>query len=171
MSKQRLYLFVGYPGAGKTTVSRIIQAKTGAVHLWADHERQTMFGKAKLSDNETTQLYDHLNDMTDTLLGEGKNVIFDTNFNFYKDREYLRQLAAKHGAEIVLVWLQTPIDIARERATQQADGRDTRVWGNMPLDDFARISDNLQAPIDSERPIILDGSHLNEQIVSSKLTL
>ena len=166
---QRLYLFVGYPGAGKTTISRVIEARTGAVHLWADKERQAMFGKARLSDDETTQLYNQLNTMTDELLAEGKSVIFDTNFNFAKDRDYLRQLASKHRAETVLIWLQTPIDIAKSRATEDAEGKDTRVWGNMPLDDFARISNNLQPPTDDEQPVIFDGLHLDEQTIVERL--
>lgn len=68
MSKQRLYLFVGYPGAGKTTIAKIIAESTGAVHIWADKERQEMFGKANLTATETSQLYERLNQETDQLL-------------------------------------------------------------------------------------------------------
>ena len=77
MTKPQLYLLVGYPGAGKTTVARIIAETTDAVHLWADRERLKMFGTPRHSAAENTRLYAYLNKLTEQLLGEGKSVIFD----------------------------------------------------------------------------------------------
>src|SRR5579875_2886454 len=104
MQRPKLYLFVGYPGAGKTTVARLIAAKTGAVHLWADQERQVMFGKPELSSEEISDFYKTLNQRTGDLLASGQSVIFDTNFNYRRDRDYLRQLAADQGADTVIIW-------------------------------------------------------------------
>ncbi|HSW66441.1 MAG TPA: AAA family ATPase [Bacillota bacterium] len=166
-----LYLMVGYPGAGKTTVSRYIQELTGAEHLWADHERNTMFQNPSHDHQENIELYTELNRRARDLLHEGKSVIFDTNFNFYKDRKRLRIMAAKEDADSVVVWVNTPIDVARERATQQAEGQETRVWGNMPLHRFERISQSLQPPEPAEQPITLDGRGLSREAVELALKL
>lgn len=162
MAKPVLYLMVGYPGAGKTTVSRLIAAQTGAVHLWADHERHEMFGQPTHSHQESLKLYDELNRRADRLLAEGHSVIFDTNFNFYKDRQHLRDIAAKHGGRTCVVWLTTPKDIAKRRAVEESHGQHTRLYGNMPAADFDRLADHLQPPREDEKVIKIDGTKLDE---------
>lgn len=167
-----LFLMVGYPGAGKTTTSRIIHKLTGAVHLWADHERSKMFKNPTHSHEENLKLYDALNKRTQELLHEGKSVIFDTNFNFYKDRERLRKIAAKEGAKTVLVWMTTPKDVARERAVNHPlTGEHHRVFGNMTLADFERIAGNLEEPRPEEHPIKLKGIGLTEEAIARALDL
>jgi predicted kinase len=165
MDTLTLYLMLGYPGAGKTTTSKILHKLTGAEHLWADHERKKMFSTPQHTHSENIKLYEQLNQVTDNLLAEGKSVIFDTNFNFYKDREKLRQIGAKHGAHTVVVWVTAPKDIARERATKDANKQETRVLGDMPVEHFERISRNLQEPRDGEDVIHLDGTHIDEATV------
>ena len=59
--KPTLYLLIGYPGAGKTTVAGIISEQKGAVHLMADAERHKRFPNPTHSAEESLQLYDELN--------------------------------------------------------------------------------------------------------------
>ena len=87
-----LYLFVGYPGSGKTTAANIICKLTGAEHIWADRERQKMFGRPTHSPQESAALYHRLNERTRQLLLQDKSVVFDTNFNYRRDRDHLRGL-------------------------------------------------------------------------------
>ena len=134
---------LGYPGAGKTTTAKIIHKLTGATHLWADHERRKLFRSPSYSHQENVKLYAQLNQKTAQLLSRGDSVIFDTNFNFYKDRQKLRLLAADHGAKTILLWVTTPKDIARARATNNAHSQATRLLGNMPIEAFERMSSNL----------------------------
>ncbi len=169
MSKPTLYLMVGYPGSGKTTASKTIHALTGAEHIWADHERKQMFGTPTHTHAENLKLYDHLNMVADQLLGEGKSVIYDTNFNFYKDREKLRTIAAKHNADTIVIWVMTPKDLARQRATQDAHKQTTRVLGDMPVEQFERITGNLEMPRSSEHALRIDGTHMDKAMVAHLL--
>lgn len=161
MSRPTLYLLLGYPGAGKTTVSRELARLTGAVHLWADHERHIMFQEPTHSKLESKELYAQLNLQTEKLLRSGHSVIFDTNFNYYKDREHLRRLAEKLGAQTVLLWLSTPKDIAEHRAVHDSRDKTTRIWGNMTHEDFHRIASHLEPPRASENAQKIDGTNFN----------
>jgi len=169
MHKPTLFLMLGFPGAGKTTVSKLIEEQTGAVHLWADHERRQRFGQPTHSHEENIKLYDELNNITDSLLAAGKSVIFDTNFNFYKDREHLREIAVKHGAQTILIWVRTPKELARERATKDAHLQHTRVLGNMQMEHFERISGNLEPPREGEHVVEFDGTHVTPAMVADVL--
>jgi predicted kinase len=169
--KPTLYLFVGYPGSGKTTIAKMIADATDGVHLWADFERHIMFGTPTHSRSESRELYDHLNQVADEVLAQGRCVIFDTNFNFRRDRDHMRKIAAKHGANVKVVWVTTPRDVARHRATEDSEGKPTRIWGNMLLPDFNRLSDNLQKPDDDEDVIRIDGSSTDPESIKQRLGL
>ena len=155
-----LYLFVGYPGAGKTTVARIIEEATGAAHLWADNVRWEMFKEPQHSAQESRELYEHLNDQTAQLLRAGKSVIFDTNFNFRADRDYLRHIAEENDAKTVLIWLTTPVEIAHERASHSDTTRNGYTV-NMTHQMFENIVCKLEAPTKDENPIKFDGTKLD----------
>lgn len=156
-----LYILVGYPGAGKTTLAKLIHEQTGAVHIWADHERHKLFKPVTYSHDESQQLYRKLNEECKTYLTEGMSVIFDTNFNFYSDRQHLRQIADEHKAELKLIWVTTAPELAKQRAVTESEANHTRIWGNMKDVDFDRISGHLEPPTDAEHPIKIDGSNLN----------
>lgn len=162
---------VGYPGSGKTTTAHLICAATGAAHLWADHERKVLFGTPTHSKKESRQLYDILNKEAEELLAAGKSVVYDTNFNFYDDREKMRQLAARKGAELCLIWVQTPKNIAFARASIDTHKQPTRVLGDIPKAEFDRMARNLQPPREEENPIIIDGTRISENYVRDKLGL
>jgi predicted kinase len=160
MNQSTLYLMVGYPGAGKTTVAKWIAKETGAVHLWADVERHKMFDKPDHSENESRRLYDELNRCVETLLASGKSVVFDTSFNHYHDRQLLRGVATRHGAATVVVWVATPAGMARERAVQANVVRNGYDF-TMTAEQFGAIADKLEPPREDEKVIKINGTKLD----------
>jgi len=160
---------VGYPGSGKTTVSRMICDMTGAVHLWADHIRNQRFPNPTHSHEENLALYGALNQEAEDLLAAGNSVVYDTNFNFYKDRKKLKIIAAKAGARTVVIWMTTPKAVAKERATQHGGAGGTRVWAAMPEDRFEQIASHLEPPTPDEQPICFNGTTLGAETVATVL--
>lgn len=166
-----LYLMLGYPGAGKTTAARIISDLTGAEHIWADHERNKMFGRPTHAEHESRELYNRLNRETERMLASGRSVIFDTSFNYVKDRDYMRNIAAKYRAELVILWVETPKELAKARALSHEHASNNHYHETMSPDQFARITGNLEAPRTHEQALILDGTQLSARYVGEKLGL
>lgn len=164
-----LYLMLGYPGAGKTTTAKMIHKLSGAVHLWADQERHKRFQKPTYSQAENDQLYDQMNQEAGELLAAGKSVIFDTNFNYYADRQHLRQIAQTAGATTQLIWVTVPPELAHERATADIHKQDNGFSVNMSDDHFNRLTSSLEPPQNGETYIEIDGTQVTPAYVASKL--
>lgn len=159
-TEQRLYLLIGYPGAGKSTAGNIIAEHTGAIHLIADFERHKMFPDPQHTEEESLELYNALNQKTDELLSQGKSVVFDTNFNFRHDREALRQIANKYSVETLIIWVQVDKHLAKERAVGTHETRNgyTTV---MSEERFNKIVSKLEPPAEDEKFIKIDGTKID----------
>ena len=169
MKEPALFLMLGYPGAGKTTTSKLIAKLTGAKHLWADHERRAMFVDPTHSKTESDQLYAQLNKQTEELLSQGHSVVFDTSFNHFADREYLRRIAAKHNARVLLIWLDTSLATAKSRAVDKSHAEHNKYSQSMSDEEFNRIARHLEPPRPQESAIEFDGNQISEQTVEAML--
>jgi predicted kinase len=170
MSQPVLYIFVGYPGAGKTTAAQLLEQITGAEHVWVDRERQHKYGKI-YDRAHSEELYTGLNSYAAELLKQGKSVIYDTNFSFYKDRQIMRDLAASQNAQIVLIWLCTPKELAAKRIANEHAHAQTRQYINMTAADFERVAQNLEVPQPNEQAIRINGIDLTETVMKQALGL
>lgn len=169
MIKPKLYLFIGAPGAGKTYIARAIAKATGAKHIWADFERHKLFRQPTHSKQESDQLYEQLNQAAQYLLAEGKSVIYDTNFNYYEDRQKLREIAGLHNAETVLIWVTTPMGVARDRAVCDHETRNGYLM-SMSNEQFDAIVSKLEVPKKDEKVIKINGAKFDSQDVMTLLS-
>jgi predicted kinase len=169
MNSPVLFLMLGYPGSGKTTASRFIHKLTGAEHLWADKIRNELYPHPTHSHHENLELYEYLNQITDGLLAGGKSVIFDTGFNFYKDREHLRHIANKHNVPVLLIWVRTDKELAKKRATHEDHSARNTYPHVMPVDRFERISGDFEEPKSDEEYVALDGTQISLEYIKNSL--
>jgi predicted kinase len=166
-----LYLFVGHPGSGKTTAANLICELTGAEHIWADHERQKMFGRPTHSPEESAQLYRYLNQRTRDLLATDHDVVFDTNFNYRADREHLKNIATSVGAKTAIIQMTTPEALARERALIGSHATRNRMHETMSEETFDRIVHHREPLTNEDTPILLKGEDLTRESVKKALGL
>lgn len=169
MHTPTLYLMMGYPGAGKTTVAALIAELTGATHIWTDRVRVNEFQGPHYTDEENQALYAELNAKAARMLKGGKSVVFDATFNLRKDREKLCNIARENGADCLTVFVQTPLSVAKDRATHNAKSQPTRLLGDMPPDLFERIANHLEPPTDQERFVTIHGKGVTSEVVRDAL--
>jgi predicted kinase len=166
-----LYLLVGPPGSGKTTAASIIAEASGAEHIWVDHERAAMFDRPTHSQAESRQLYQQLNHKAATLLGQGKSVVFDTNFNHWSDRELMRQIADKAGATVKIIQLTTDQELAQVRAMQTRHARRNQMPMPMSGQTFTNITNHYEPLRAGEDGIKIDGRDIDRVELLTKLGL
>jgi len=165
-----LFLLLGFPGAGKTTAAEVIADLTGATHLSSDKARMDLFGKPSFSKAEHDELYRSLDKQTEELLAQGKSVIYDANLNRYKHRKEKYRICEHTGAKPILIWVQTPKDIARGRAVH-TERLHLVPPSESPRQMFDRIAEIIEEPDEQEPYIALDGTKINPQAVSIALDL
>jgi len=127
------------------------------------------FGQPCFTHDENTLLYAQLNEEAAMLLADGANVIYDTSFNYYKDRQMMREIAARHGAKTLLIHVKTPEAVACRRATDGTNNQPTRVLGPMEAAHFARLSRSLEVPLPHEDTIKLDGEQITAEYIRAAL--
>lgn len=169
--KPTLYLMFGYPGAGKTTVAHIISKLTGAVRLSSDEIRLEMFPRPTFSEQEHGELYSEIDRRTEELLKQGKDVIYDANLNRLVHRQEKYTICERVGAQAKLIWVQTPEEIARTRATLESDGDPKRPYGNLEAPVFSRLVDQIEPPKSDEPHSTIKGVNVTDDIVKQTLGL
>src|SRR5438105_2695205 len=109
---------LGFLGSGKSFVSRWLAPHTGAVYLRADALRLAMFGedRPELYTPENKALVNNAQAYAiQQILAAGQSVIHDANNNSYKTRQEHMKMAREHSAMPIVVWIDTPLDVAEER--------------------------------------------------------
>ncbi len=170
MQKPTLFLMLGYPGAGKTTTAEVIQRLSGAVHLSSDKLRMELFGQPEFTDSEHESLYKELDSQAEKLLAQGKSVIYDANLNRYQHRKEKYDICDRTGAVPVLVWVQTPKDLAKQRATAM------HRLHLAPADEtlsqlFDRIAGIIEEPKPDEPYTAIDGTKVTSDYIADCLGL
>jgi len=117
----------GLSGSGKTAVSRSLAEASGAVRVRSDVERKRLFGFAPsarsgspldaglYSPDAGRRTYERLAELAEMILETGRSAILDGAFLARWQRDRLRAIAAGRGVPFVLLDLQAPVALLRER--------------------------------------------------------
>jgi len=164
--KPTLFLLLGYPGSGKSTVSRQLAAARGMVRINSDELRDYMYGhSAEVHDPKyNPPVFGALDYVTDRLLAAGQSVLYDANNNRRRERIKHEKLAAQHSARMVVLWVNTSLDVAKQREAGRAlDPNHLAI----PPEIYERSARAFQEPTPEEAAIIIDGlSSADEQLRS-----
>jgi predicted kinase len=169
--KPILYMMLGIPGSGKTSVSEYIADTTKAVHISSDQFRKHMFDSPdNITEIEHDQIYSMLDYIASQILKSGKSVIYDANLNRHVHRQEKYEICDKIGAEPKLIWVKTDEKVARLRATEQADLHpEHRPFGNMRIETFKRLCKQMEEPKQDEEAAVINGNDINQEEIAKIL--
>lgn len=172
-SKPFLLLFYGYPGAGKSYFARQLAENVQMAHLQADRIRGELFDNPRY-DKQENSIVTHLMDyMTEEFLSAGLSVAYDLNASHPKQRKHLYDIAKKHKATPLLIWIQMDRDTAfarnQSRDRRRADDKYAASWDRTTFETVVGV---MQNPKPGEDYTVISGKHLfnmQQSAVISKL--
>ena len=123
MNKKKPILFttLGYPGSGKTYFAEKFAKEFNLFHLNSDKVRLEIFPDPKRTPEEHEIVYRLMDYIAEEFLKKGIGVIYDANMTKIEFRRRLMDLAKKCSANYLLLWFQTPEELAIERIKKRSN--------------------------------------------------
>ena len=134
-----LMVVVGLPGSGKSHFSRRLSEKFPFLVLETDALRSTLFGSPTHSQEESAYLFRVVHRLIAKLLEGNIPVLVDATNLVEYHREILYSIAEHQGAKLVLVRVEAPEEVVKQRLArrevdrdpQDRSGADWRVYQRM----------------------------------------
>jgi len=117
-----LVIVCGLPGAGKSFFCRKLAERSPFVILASDTLRKNLFPSPEYSEDENRRLFPACHALVGELLGKGIPVIFDATNLLERHREYLYHAADEAGARVILVHVEAPPNVVRQRLLRREKG-------------------------------------------------
>ena len=159
LSKPALICLYGFPGSGKSYLARNLTEQIQLANVSSDRIRNELFETPRYDAQENAVVAHLMDYMTEEFLNSGVSVVYDTNALRASQRRKMRELARKHKAAYILIWLQIDIDSAFSR-TQDRDRRtsDDKFAEPQTKNTFDRQISGMQNP-QGEDYIVISGKH------------
>lgn len=149
-----LYIMCGVGFSGRSTLAKEIAKHTGAVLVSQDlmyFEKKEELNIDEDDDNQWRMLLDMCKERILENLMKGNSVVFDNVSTRFEHREELRQLAKTANTESRVVFLDTPIEMQKER---QEKNRQTGVRHDVKQEYLDQAIKELEVPTEAEHTLI-----------------
>jgi len=110
-----LVVVSGLPGAGKSFFCRKLADRLPCLILASDTLRKVLFPSPQYSEAENRRLFSACHVLIEELLRSGIPIIFDATNLLERHREFLYRAADRAGARLILVWVQAPTELVKQR--------------------------------------------------------
>lgn len=149
-----LYLMSGLGFSGKSTLARTIAERKNAVLVSQDElyfERENEWDDERDEDEQWRELQDMCKERIKENLSHGNAVVYDDTNIRRSERDELRAVAAELGADVKLIYLDTPMELRTERQSENKESGERHDVEQKYLEQGAQ---ELEVPADDENPYI-----------------
>ena len=155
-----IYMTLGHPGSGKTFFARQYAAEAGLPLIDTERLRNELFEEPSYNSDEdqvVTSLSDY---MLEQFLSAGLSVVVDGMNSTRARRHSLREMARRHKANPLVIWIQTDVNTCFERARKR-DRRNPhdKYARELSSGDFERESARVKPP-QHEDYVVISGKHV-----------
>lgn len=151
-----MFVLIGLPASGKTTMARQLETEKNALRLTPDDWMFPLFGDPQ-PEGKRDILEGRLVWLSLCALKRGVNVVMDFGVWAKDERSALRYLAASVGASCELVYLVVNEEENIRRLTERPVGTAVATF-DINSDDLAKYRDFFQVPTSEELNLdVLDG--------------
>lgn len=158
MNKPFLFITAGFPGTGKSTLSKALAEKLNLTHLIGDKIRADLTnGKPTHSKEETLEMIATLDRAAVMNLQMGKGVICDVNYLKQSDRKRYYEIASNHNAVPVTLWFDCSLELALERNKQRSPETDA-YYNNTPDETVIGMYKRREGLANYENGVVIDCS-------------
>lgn len=117
-----LVVVSGLPGSGKSFFSRRLAERLSSIVLESDLLRQKLFVAPTYSAEESSRLFRACHNLIEELLEKGISIILDATNLSERNREVLYHIADQVKARLVVVRVEAPVEVVKERLEARAAG-------------------------------------------------
>lgn len=119
-----LIVVSGLPGSGKSYFSRRLAERIALPIIESDAMRQILSPKPTYSASESERLFRACHVLIGDLLRGGVSIIFDATNLIEYHREQLYRIADNAGAKLILVRMEAPPELVKQRMESRRNGDD-----------------------------------------------
>ena len=110
----------GLPGTGKSYLCHRLAERLSLVVLESDALRQILFTEPNYSPEESARLFKAIHLLIEQLLKKGIPVALDATNLSESNREYLYHIAEQLDVKLILVWVEAPPEVVRQRLEERS---------------------------------------------------
>jgi len=125
MVKPPFIMVSGLPGSGKSYFCCKLQEHLPFPIVESDALRRVLFSSPDYSLRESNRLFQACHLLIEELLREGIPLIFDATNLIERHREHLYRIADRVGAKLIIVRIDAPMELVRQRLENRSSGADS----------------------------------------------
>jgi predicted kinase len=134
----------GLPGAGKSYFSRRLAERLPSVIVESDALRKALWPEPTYSTRESQRLFSACHRLIEQLLRDGIGVILDATNLQERHRERLYRIADRLRVKLILVWVEAPAEVIRERLRERSRGADPQDHSGADWGVYWRMRDKAE---------------------------